>query len=92
MPDFDLIITADPEKLTAEFHLQTADGAHAGYQLTDFKELSATQVESLFDLRKHLRRFVPADQQEEFLAELGVLIAKQVLGEEIFSKLWASQA
>jgi tetratricopeptide (TPR) repeat protein len=42
----------------------------------------------LFDLRKYLRNYVEAGKEAASAAEIGVCIAEDVLGEEIFLKLW----
>ena len=86
--DFDLVISADTPSLTAEFTLKDADGAHAGYRRTEFRSMTASRLETLFDLREHLKRLVERANQPAALAELGVFIAKDVLGDEIFDKLW----
>jgi tetratricopeptide (TPR) repeat protein len=89
--DFDLIITADTPTLTAEFNLKNPDGSHAGYKRTEFVHLDASRLEELFDLRNYLRRLVERTKQPEELARLGVVIAKDVLGDEIFNQLWGQQ-
>jgi hypothetical protein len=90
--DFDLVIAADTANLTAEFTLKDGDGAHAGYKRTEFARLGASRLETLFDPRESLRRLVDRDKQPAALAELGVAIAKDVLGDEIFDKLWNPQS
>ena len=90
--DFDLEIKADTPSLTAEFTLKDAGGAHAGYKRTEFGRLGASRLETLFDLRESLRRLVDREKQPTALAELGVAIAKDVLGDEIFDRLWKPQS
>jgi hypothetical protein len=90
--DFDLEIKADTPSLTAEFTLKDGDGAHAGYKRTEFARLDVSRRETLFNLRESLRRLVDRDKQPAALAELGVAIAKDVLGDEIFDRLWKPQS
>jgi tetratricopeptide (TPR) repeat protein len=90
--DFDLIITADTPNLRAELELRDAHGAQLAYRLTEFKEIARSQLDGLFDLRNYLRHYVIAGQEEASVAGIGLCIAEQVLGEEIFKHLWASES
>ena len=89
---FDLIITADYPSRTAEFSLRDAAGGQFAFRQTDFKAISASHQQGLFDLRNYLRLLVEEGQERAAVAEIGVCIAEQVLGEEIFKKLWASES
>jgi len=51
---FDLIITADAPNLTAEFRLLDAHGSQLTYRHTDFKAISVSHQQGLFDLRNYL--------------------------------------
>jgi hypothetical protein len=90
MPTLDLIVTADYPNRTAEFTLQDANGVHLGYRQTDFKTLPYSRWQSLFDLRNYLEKYVDPDGEAAAVAEVGVSIAEEVLGEDMFRKLWAS--
>lgn len=46
----------------------------------------------MFDLRNYLRLFVEEVKEQTAVAKIGVCIAEEVLGEEIFKKLWKSQS
>lgn len=87
---FDLIITADAANHSAEFRLCDAAGVQLAYKKTAFSHISVSQQRGLFDLRNHLRLYVEPGQQESAVAAVGVCIAEQVLGEEIFRQLWQS--
>jgi len=89
---FDLLISVDEARHSAEFQLQSADGSQLGYQPTDFKAISLGHRQGLFDLRNYLRHYVDEAQQQAALDEIGVCIAEEVLGEKIFKTLWASQS
>ena len=55
---FDLIITADAPSHTAEFRLLDAHGSQLAYRHTDFKTISVSHRQGLFDLRNYLRLYV----------------------------------
>jgi hypothetical protein len=88
---FDLIITADYDKRTAEFTLNDAAGTQLAFRQTDFKTISVSQQQGLFDLRNYLRLYVQEGQERAAVAEIGVCIAEQVLGEKIFTALYAAK-
>ena len=90
--NFDLIITADHTNLTAEFRLLDTHGSQLAFRQTDFKTIAASSWQGLFDLRNYLRNFVEEGKQAAIVAEVGVCIAEQVLGKEIFLKLSASKS
>jgi hypothetical protein len=87
---FDLIITADYPTRTAELRLHDADCVHLAYRQTDFKTIAASRWQGLFNLRNYLHLYVEQGKQAASVAEIGVCIAEEVLGEEIFRKLWES--
>ena len=89
---FDLIITADYPSRTAELLLLDARGVQLAFRHTDFKTIARSHQHGLFDLRNYLRHYAAEGEEEARVAEIGVLIAEQVLGEEIFHKLWESEA
>jgi hypothetical protein len=48
--------------------------------------------EGLFDLRNTLRLYVESGQEAAAVAEIGVCIAEEVLGQEISELLWQSES
>ena len=89
---FDLIITADYPNRTAELRLLDAHGSQLAYRQTDFKTIAVSRQQGLFDLRNYLRHYVEEGKEAASVAEIGVCIAEEVFGEEIFRHLWASQS
>src|SRR5262249_41837470 len=89
---FDLIITADFPSLTAELRLLDAHGVQLAFRQTDFKTIPVSRQQGLFDLRNYLRHYVEEGGEAASVAEIGVCIAEEVLGEDIFRHLWASEA
>jgi tetratricopeptide (TPR) repeat protein len=89
---FDLVITADSPSRTAELSLRDASGVQIGYRKTELGKISVSHQRGLFDLRNYLRLYVEEGKEQAALAKIGVCIAEEVLGEEIFAKLWASQS
>ena len=51
-----------------------------------------SRQQGLFDLRNYLRHYVEDGKEAASVAEIGVCIAEEVLGAEIFRKLWESQS
>ncbi len=93
MPDhFDLIVTADYPSRTAEFRLLDRHGSQIAYQSTDFNDIAAGRRRGLFDLRNYVRHYVEDGKEAASVAEIGACIAEEVLGKEIFLKLWESQS
>jgi CHAT domain len=89
---FDLIITADTPNRTAELRLLNVHGAQLAYHQTDFKIIDVSQQRGLFDLRNYLRHYAEGVNDAAHIAKLGVCIAEQVLGAEIFKLLYASES
>ena len=89
---FDLVITADYPNRTAEFRLLDGSGAQLHFRHTDFKTIPVSRRQGLFDLRNFLRHYVEPGDERASVAEIGVCIAEEVLGEAIFRTLWASEA
>lgn len=89
---FDLIITVDAPSHSAEFRLLDAHGLQLAYRYTDFKIIPVSHRQGLFDLRNCLRLYVEEGKEPAAVAEIGVCIAEEVLGEDIFQKLWASES
>src|SRR5262249_14410209 len=88
---FDLIITADYPNRTAELRLLDAHGVQRAFRQTDFKAISVSRQQGHFDLRNYLRNYVEKGKEAASVAEVGVCIAGQVLGEDIFGLLWDAQ-
>ncbi len=88
---FRLVVTADSERGIAELSLLDGTGVQIAFREVDFNSLTVSEQRALFDLRTYLRLYKPG-REEESVAETGVLIAENVLGEEIFMKLWASES
>jgi hypothetical protein len=90
--NFALIVAADYPTRTAELRLLDVHGSQIAFRATDFKTIDVSRQEGLFDLRNYLRRYVDKGKEAASVAEIGVCIAEQVLGEEIFRKLWESES
>lgn len=90
--NFDLIITADTPTGRVELELRDEHGAQLAYRATEFKSIAASDQLGLFDLRNYLRHYAAPGEEPARIAHIGVCIAEQVLGEEIFRHLYASEA
>jgi tetratricopeptide (TPR) repeat protein len=88
---FDLVITADPAGHTAELRLLDAHGSQLAYKRTDFKTIPLSRQQGLFDLRNYVRHYVEPGREAASVAEIGMCIAEEVLGEEIFRVLGKSR-
>jgi hypothetical protein len=90
MPDqFNLIITVAEHR--AEFSLRDEHGVQIAFQQTEFNTISISLQQGLFDLRNYLRNYVEEGNEASAIVEIGVCIAKEVLGQEIFDKLYQAQ-
>lgn len=89
---FDLIINADYHERTAEFALKDADDVQLAYKKTEFKTIAVSRQQGLFDLRNYLRVYVEEGKELAAVAEIGVCIAEEVMGAEIFAALWESHS
>lgn len=90
--NFDLIITADTPTGRAELELRDEHGAQLAYHLTEFKDIEVSKQHGLFDLRNYLRHYAVEGEEAARIFEIGICIAEQVLGEEIFRHLYASES
>jgi tetratricopeptide (TPR) repeat protein len=88
--EFKLIVNADHPNLTAEFRLVDGHGSQLAFRQTDFRTFSVSRRQALFDLRSYLHYYVEEGKEAASVAEIGVCIAEDVLGEEVFLKLWES--
>jgi tetratricopeptide (TPR) repeat protein len=95
-PDFDLVVAANRDALTAELRLLDSAGAQVGYRALDIRTIEPSTLQGLFNLREfvHLYAARPGQSgrnEEELVADLGVSLAHEVLGAEIFGPLSASE-
>ena len=90
--NLDLVITADYPSRSAEFSLRDAAGGQLAFRHTDFKNISVSHQQGLFDLRNYLRLYAAEGRERAAVADIGVCIAEEVLGAEIFAHLHASQS
>jgi hypothetical protein len=88
--NFDLIITADYPRRTAELRLLDEHGVQLAYRQTDFKTIAVSRQQGLFALRNYLRHYIEPDREAASVAEIGVCIAEEVLGTDIFRTFAAS--
>jgi hypothetical protein len=86
--NYNLVITADTPNLTADLRLCDGDGNQLVYRQTDFKKIAVSKQQGLFDLRNFLKRYGDPANEVASVEEIGVCIAEDVLGQEIFLKLW----
>lgn len=89
---FDLIITANSPSRTAELRLLDAHGVQLAYRQTDFKAITVSRQQGLFDLRHYVQHYVEPEREAASVAAIGVCIAEEVLGEEICRHLAVSAA
>ena len=87
----DLIVTADSTRNLAELRLLDATGAQLAFRSVDFGAMRLSRKQAMFDLRSYLRLYVEPGHEEEEVARVGVFLAEEVLGEEIFLALWTPQ-
>ena len=90
--NFDLIITADYPSRTAELRLLDGHGSQLAFRQTDFKTIAVSRQQGLFDLRNYLRSYIEPGREAASVAEIGVCIAEEVLGADVFCKLWQSES
>ncbi|MFA7243567.1 MAG: CHAT domain-containing protein, partial [Sulfuricellaceae bacterium] len=86
---FDLIVSVKDHSAT--FRLLDNSGAQIAYRHTDFTQISLSRQHGLFNLRDYVQLYVAADDEAAAVAEIGVCIAEDVLGQEIFEPLWRAQ-
>ena len=75
-----------------EFRLHDQFGLQLACRQADFKTIAASRLQGLFDLRNYLRLYVEEGKEAAAVAEIGVWIAEEVLGKNIFEKLWQSES
>jgi tetratricopeptide (TPR) repeat protein len=91
-PDFDLVVTADGDALTADLRLLDSAGSQIAYNEVDIRNIAAATRQGLFDLREFVQTYAARPGEsgrtaEEMVADLGVSLAEDVLGAEIFGAL-----
>ena len=69
---------ADYSSRIAEFRLLDAQGVQLAYRQTDFKTISVSRQQGLFDLRNYLQHDVEPGREVISVAEIGVCIAEMV--------------
>ncbi|MBI3228917.1 MAG: CHAT domain-containing protein, partial [Burkholderiales bacterium] len=84
--NFKLIIT--PQQTCANLCLLNASGEVLGQHLAKLDQLTLSERHALFDLHTYLHTYVAPEEQLAAMAEIGVCIAMQVMGEQIFDCLW----
>jgi hypothetical protein len=82
------VITADQASGRAEFRLLDEHGTQLEYRETDFSTIPVGLRHGLSDLRNYLRHYVEEGNQVAAVAGIGVCIAEDVLGREVFEPLW----
>lgn len=90
--NLDLVITANYADRTADFTLRDATSAQLAFRQTDFKSISVSHQQGLFDRPNYLRLYVAEVRERAAVAEIGGCIAEEVLGGEIFAHLHAAQS
>ncbi len=91
--NFRLAITANSQNLAADLVLKDGFGVQVAQRTVDFgRDPLRTCHDQLFDTRNWLRRHYPASEHQGKLKEIGVVIARDIFGTEIFDALWKSRA
>lgn len=85
---FDLVITTNTATDVADFHLQDDHGTQLAFHQADFKNISASHRRGVFDLRNYLDIYIDPGNEAAAIADVGVAIAQNVLGQAIIEKLW----
>ncbi|MDX1997773.1 MAG: CHAT domain-containing protein [Thermoanaerobaculia bacterium] len=89
---FDLVLSADAETWRAELRLEDGHGGHLAFREVAFKSLPTSRVRALFELSDYLRIYVEPEHKRAEVEKLGVMIAEEVLGAEIFGHLWRPES
>src|SRR5215470_4812889 len=91
--DFQLAIAANSKNLTADLTLKDRFGVQIVQRTVDFgRDPLRTCHDQLFDTRNWLRRLYPTREHQEKLNEIGVVIARDIFGSEIFDALRKNRA
>ena len=90
--NFQLAITANSKNLVADLVLKDGFGVQVAQRTVDFgRDPLRTCHDQLFDTRNWLRRHYPTSEHHGKLKEIGVVIARDIFGSEIFDALWKSR-
>jgi hypothetical protein len=91
--NFQLAITADSRNLAADLVLKDGFGVQIAQRTVDFgRDPLRTCRDQLFDTRNWLRRLYPTSEHQGKLKEIGVVIARDIFGSEIFDGLRKNRA
>src|SRR5712671_5899207 len=91
--NFQLAITANSQNLVADLVLKDGSGVQVAQRTVDFgRDPLRTCHDQLFDTRNWLRRHCQIGEHQEKLKEIGVVIARDIFGSEIFGALWKNRA
>jgi hypothetical protein len=86
--NFQLAITANSQNLTVALVLKDGFGVQVAQRMVDFgRDPLRTCHDQLFDARNWLRRLYPTSEHDGKLKEIGVVIARDIFGSEIFDAL-----
>ncbi len=89
---FDLIVAPNSDNTGINLQLIRTGGDFVACRSVDFSPLPLSKKQALFDLRSFLRLYVEKGHEEESVARTGVFLAEDILGREIFLKLWEPQS
>lgn len=84
---YDLSVTADSTTGRVNLHLREPHGAEWQREL-DFQQIPLSHQQAWFDLSAYLQHYVEPQLQEAEIARIGVQIAEELLGEDLFRALW----
>src|SRR5260370_2864383 len=92
LSDFQLAITVNSQNLAADLVLKDGFGVQIVQRTVDFgRDPLRTCHGQLFDSRNWLRRLYPTSEHPRKLKEIGVVIARDIFGSEIFDAIWKSR-
>ncbi|MCP5352828.1 MAG: CHAT domain-containing protein [Chromatiales bacterium] len=84
---YDLSVTADSTTGQVRLHLRDPHGAEWQREL-DFQQIPLSRQLAWFDLSAYLQHYVEPQLHEAEIARIGVQIAEELLGEDLFRALW----
>ena len=73
---FDLVITTDNARRSAEFFLRDSAGGQLAYRSIDFTGVPVGRQQALFDLRDYLRLYVEEGSEDVISQEREVQVAE----------------
>jgi tetratricopeptide (TPR) repeat protein len=90
--NFQLAISANSKNLAADLTLKDRFGVQVAQRTVEFGRDPLRRChDQLFDTRNWLRRLYPTSEHQGKLKEIGVVIARDIFGSEIFDALWKSR-